>query len=91
MRKLYCHDTPSDGNPHAVVIEVSDEDSARFEGARDSERDVGIGMNAPGGWLLMTDLNTGDAYRVRTYPCGAGCRCAAQAVRLSGPTPLDAA
>lgn len=76
-RMLRCHAFPSTGDPHAIGIALSEADLARWGGLQ--EREDSLPAYELGRWLRVRDAETGRRWWIRTYPCGLGCRCAAQA------------
>lgn len=77
--RLYCF-SMTGNDPHEVQIELSPEDVARWEERKRLDRELGLARTwSYGGWITVTDQDTGDEWEVRAAPCGLGCRCAAQA------------
>lgn len=72
-RKLYA-DSMTGGK---VVLSLDTDDSRRWSEQRDDE--TGLEYDEYGVWITVHDKTTDKDYEVRTAPCGAGCRCAAQA------------
>lgn len=66
----------ADGDPHAVVLELSPEDHRKFGDQRDRER---VSRYEIGKYVSVTDTDTGERWRVASAPCGIGCHCAAVA------------
>lgn len=54
-------------------IIISDEDTRRWQEAEDKARPTVYGP-----WVEVTNEITGERVEVRTAPCGAPCRCAAE-------------
>ena len=84
-RPVYAHKTPSDDNPHAVKIEITLDDARRWQDVDETSQ---FSRTAKSRWVTVTDVKTGDRYDLRSYPCGLGCRCAAQ-VRPHGSNAED--
>lgn len=74
MPKLYCYDGPERSDPHAVVLELSEDD---FDAFNDLPRGEGRCL------VAVDDQATGRRYSVRRAACGAACYCAAEAVNLA--------
>lgn len=55
-------------------VKISAEDTKRWQEAEDKARVT----SGPGPWVEVTDENTGARVEIRTAPCGAPCRCAAE-------------
>lgn len=76
--KLYCFDREIGGDPHAVILDLSREDSEAFDRQKEDEyRD--LGRYEVGRYIDVTDQSTGRRWRVASAPCGLGCHCAAVA------------
>ena len=74
--KLYAYNEQETGGAHAIVIELPFDQAQKYHDQRVRERD--LGTHALGEWVEVVDV-LGTRWQVRTHPCGAGCRCAAQA------------
>lgn len=81
-RPVYCYlgEQPT-GNPHAIILEISAEDNARWIAVREKE-DHRLGRFECGSPVVVTNLTDNHQYVLRTAPCGEGCRCAAVATPL---------
>lgn len=80
-RDVYCFLGDGD-DPHEIVLSLTDEDTRRWYAARDDEDRQGLRRHDYGKPVVVTDQRSGEKYMLRSAPCGAGCRCAAQAVPL---------
>lgn len=82
--KLYCYDNEAQGDPHAVVLELSDSDAAAVNVVL--ERDGYIRGRKLGTFVKVTDQESGRVYEVASAPCAANCHCAmvARLVEESG-------
>ena len=83
---LYCYSEPATSDGRAIKLHISAADQSRRVQVDQADRarwffdgDASPNASIPGPWVFVHDLITGDDYQVRSYPCGAGCRCAAQA------------
>lgn len=74
---LYCYDTESGGDPHAVEIALDSSDAERWGLAE-------AGPQRGELWVQVADLRSGRRFFVASAPCGLGCHCAAVAVPLPG-------
>lgn len=74
--KLYAYAVEPKGDPHAVIINVSEDDGQAFDDRRQAED---VGREDIGDFMEVTDILTGDRWEVASAPCGSACRCAAVA------------
>lgn len=86
MPKLYCYDGEANalaegGDSHAIVLDVSPEDRHRLMMAEENFRRPNHWMWI-GPYVTVTDIPTGESWRVASAPCGTGCHCAAVAVKV---------
>lgn len=81
-RPVYCYlgEQPI-GNPHAIILEISAEDNAKWVAVRERE-DSRLSRFQCGTPVVVTNLTDDHEYVLRTAPCGEGCRCAAIATPL---------
>lgn len=77
-KTLYCGFEPDPADRTQLALDPGDAEAFAAQGQRETHYD----RHMPGEWIEITDQRTGDAYRVRHAPCGAGCRCAAEAERI---------
>lgn len=73
---LSCFDREHGRDPHAVRIAVDRDDAARILAQDKRDRERGIADKTIGGYVSVTDRNSGKRYAVAWHPCGGGCRCA---------------
>lgn len=70
---LFCYNGPDGSDPHGVKLVISESDKEAFD-------------NLPEGTNIesvnVTDLTTNELWQVRRAPCGAGCYCAGEAVKI---------
>lgn len=78
MRTVHAYAYPAGENPHEVIVELDDDDEERWEQRRREERGE-FDPDASGSWLRVVDQASGARVELRTFACGLGCRCAAQA------------
>jgi hypothetical protein len=76
-RRLYAYDTPAGDDAHAVQIELSPEDSERWEALT-----YPSSPETAKHQIEVTDQQTGQRYKLRRWPCGASCFCAAQLEKI---------
>lgn len=68
---LYCYDgTGNDDSEHAVKLRVSDDEKAKFNALPRGQSDKSV---------IVTDLDTGNRWKVCRADCGLDCFCAASA------------
>lgn len=78
---LYCYDGITGTDPHALQIELSQEDVQFISRIREVEEPK-LRPTHFGTFCNVTDQATGRRYKVATAPCGLGCHCASVAVRI---------